>query len=451
MSLDTPDEPWLASLATNLADNGNFSPSFIGSPYGSPDPALSRYYVLMGLLVKVIGSSLPALRLLSLLLAFCALAIVAHLLWTEASLSTAQRLMGVIVLLCMSAFLRMSHNIRSDIGLAVYAAVILLGLRRTFSDGQHAWRWLVLMGLALYPGMEAIPFGAVILGGVVGGALLLHGWRGKQLRVTVKNAGLYAAGCGIALALYAASHFLLPSVSAATAGFQKFSAYYARGNAVGLVRNPLNDVVNYHIRFSLILSPLEIIVAIGVLILLWRKGGKSERWILGVFGITACLMLVFTDVAYGYWALFTPLIAYAAAKALDNKRLILFGVVVLIPALAAPPIYDLSQAVLSRNNQTRLAETDSFIALFPDHTVMIADDLFWYTLHPNRTVIGLAGIRVYVGANHVDYEQAVKDLQVQALLCEENDAVCQKLVATGLFSEPERKPLGDKTYLIYWR
>lgn len=450
MYLDSPDEPWLASMATNYAQHGDLSPSFIGSPYGSPDPVLPRYYLLMGLVVKASGSSLSVLRLLPLLVGLLALAIVAYILWTQILLTLASRLTGVVALISLSVFLRTSHNLRPDIGLAVYGAVILLALIRYFSGAGRASQWLIVMGAALYPALETIPFMAVMLGVVVGLAIIVFELRERSWRTAIKMGGIYLGICILSFVVYGAAHFL-PNIPSALAGFQKFNRFYSSSNSVGSFHDPFPGLVNYYARFSLILSPLEIIVYAGALGILWRDGSKTERWILGVFGLTSCLMLVFTAPSYGYWSLFTPVLAYALARAVNVRRILMVGVFALIPALIAPSIYDLGDAIAAQRNESQFETISSLTSLIPENSVVIADDVFWFTIRPDSTVIGLSGIEIYHLTNHINYSQAVTDLKVDMLLCEQGDERCDWIAATGLFSEPQIVQLNKKTYLIYHR
>ncbi|MBL8120957.1 MAG: hypothetical protein JNJ78_25860, partial [Anaerolineae bacterium] len=63
MPLDLPDEPFNGSIATNFALNDDLSCQYIGSAYGSPDVVFPRYYLVMGLWLRLLDrTDLGALR-----------------------------------------------------------------------------------------------------------------------------------------------------------------------------------------------------------------------------------------------------------------------------------------------------------------------------------------------------------------------------------------------------
>ncbi len=451
LTIDTPDEPWLASMATNYAENDALSPSFIGSSYGTPDPILPRYYWLMGLWLRPAGSSLVALRLTPIFVLALALLIMIVLLWRIPNLTCLQRLSGIIILLSLSALVRTSHNLRVDVGLAVYGAVILWALLQMFSQKVQRKRWALIAGLALYIGLETIPFITMILAAVVG--IMLVGWlmSHRLLRCEWQSVFIYGVGCALSLGLYLAVRFL-PDFQTQLSGYQRFSAVYALQTGFGGVHFPLETLMNYHLRFSLILSPVEFITVVSVLVFCWRWGTSADRWLLLTFVFAWGIMQISASFTYGYWTLFVPLVAYAAARALRSRRTLLIGSFVVMPALVAAPITDMLTAIQTRPNQTYLSSLDQMSANIPTGITIVGESAFWFTLHSQREFIGIDGFWIY-SSGHQEQTAAddVKTLGVDALLCSEGNSSCDGIVATNLFNAPETYTINNTNYLLYWR
>ncbi len=451
MGLDTPDEPWLASMATNYAENTDLSPTFIGSSYGTPDPVLPRYYLLMGLWLRLAGSSLVALRLMPIFVLATVFIIMSALFWRIPNLTRLQRLGGIIVLLSLSALVRTSHNLRADVGLAVYGAVMVWALLQVFGDTTKRNRWSLIAGLALYIGLETIPFVALIVAAVAG--IMLLGWlmSHRLLRREWQSIIIYGVCCALALGLYVVVRFL-PDVQAQLSGYQRFSTVYSQQTGFGGLHFPLDTLFNYHLRFSLVLSPIELLVILGALFLCWRWGTSTERWLLLTFVFAWIVMQISASFTYGYWTLFVPLVAYAAARALRSRRVLLIGSFVLMPALVAAPINDMLTAIQIRPNQTYLTSLDQLTSHVPTGTTIVGESAFWFTLHSHRTFIGIDGFWIYSsGHQEQSASDEVKTLGVDALLCSKGNSACDPIVATGLFSSPETYNINNSNYLLYWR
>ncbi len=451
LTIDTPDEPWLASMATNFAENNDLSPSFIGSSYGTPDPVLPRYYLLMGLWLRSAGSSLVALRLMPIFVLALVCIIMVALLWSSPNLTRLQRLCGMIVLLSLSALVRTSHNLRADIGLAGYGVIMVWTLLRMFSDGADRKWWVLIAGLALYVGLEAIPFVALVLAVMVGVMLIIWLLRHRLLRSEWSTVIIYGVCCALALALYIAVRFL-PDVQAQINGYQRFNGVYSQQTGFGGLHFPLDSLMNYHLRFSLILSPIELLIILGALLLCWRFGTANQRWLLMTFALAWVVMQISAGFTYGYWTLFVPLVAYAAACALRSRRVLLVASFVLMPALVAVPLNDMLFATQSRPNQIYLHTLDQLTPHIPDGTTIVGESAFWFTLHSHRTFIGIDGFWIY-SSGHQDQTPSdeVKSLSVDALLCSKGNSSCDPIVDSGLFASPEVYDFNNSTYLLYWR
>lgn len=448
MALDLPDEPWLTSMATNYAENNDLSPSFIGSSYGTPDPILPRYYAVMGFWLRLAGSSLVALRLMPLLVLAVVLAIVVVLLWSQ-PLTTVQRLAGVLVLLSLSPLVRMSHNLRADVGLAVYGAIMLWAALNLFTE-RPSKRWGIIGGLALYLGLETIPFITLILAAVIGVMLVLWLLRHRRLRKEWAVVVLYAVCCALALGLYVAVRFL-PDVQASWLRYQRFNMVYAQQTGFGTLRFPLESLITYHLRFSLILSPVECVAILGTLIVGWRWGTTAFRWTLLTFGLALGLMLTAVSFTYGYWVIFAPLVAYVAASVFTSRRVLALAVVML-PALIAAPVLDLATAVQTRPNQAALQAVESLAPRIPTATTVVGESILWFPLHTQRTFIGVDGFWINLsGHPERSLSETVDALDVDVLICQEGNEACNPIIASGLFSPPETYTTNTQTYLLYWR
>jgi len=472
MALDMPDEPWLGSMATNYALHNDFSPSFIAAPYGSPDPVLPRYYLLMGLWLKLTGTSLAALRAFPLLVGLAGVGLFGWLLANThlrgcnitpppsplpvngegehdpKDLDTPEArssrrigvMIGVSVLLGMSAYLRMSHNLRMDIGLGVYGVVMLFGLLHIFGD--KSGRWALWMGLALLVGLETVPAVGVVLGVMTGFVLLI--WASRQPYERIRIVVVYGLSCTATLGVYLMLHFL-PDVQASLAGFRQFTAVYtATEQSQGLI----DAVLHYHLRFSLSLAPIELLISTAAVVWLWFAGERHERWMLAVFGLTLVVVLFFIDVSYGYWVLFAPLAAYGITRFF--QRLPQVSMLVLLPALLAAPIHDLSMAISTRPNQQLLAEHQAVAAQIPPGGMVVGDPVFWYTMHTDWIYVGWTGVEIYGRVYQLAAVDTLGSLNPSAVICSQNRQ-CRQAEDTGLFGVPIEVRVGDTPYLIYLR
>jgi len=454
MYLDIPDEPWLGSIATNYAENNDFSPTFTASPDGRPDFARARYYWLMGIFAKTFGSSLTALRTVPLLVMGLIVILTGTILWHIPHLTLLQRLGGLIVLLSVSAAVRASHSLRGDIGLGLYGGIMLAGTLYLFSDSPHRRRWVIISGLMLYIGLESIPFIALILAAVTG--LMFMAWliQQRRFRFEWRLVVLYGICCALSLALYVAVRFLpyLPDIQTQLSGYGRFATSYSQGNNLGNFHSPFNLLINYLLRFSLILSPIEFIVVTGALVVCWRWGTSAQRWLLMTFILAFVIAVSVTGFAFGYGMIFVPLVAYAAACALRSRRIVLLSSFVLMPALIAAPVDDLLFTIQTRPNETYLSSLDELTPHVPTGITIIGENAFWFTLHFQRYFIGVEGFRIY-SLEHPGRTQKeqMQDLDVDALLCDKNNESCNDLGAIGLFTAPETYVVNNSTYLFYKR
>ncbi len=461
MYLDLPDEPFNASIATNYAENNDLSTQYIGSAYGSPDVVFPRYYWVMGLWLKLADdSSLQTLRAFPLMVGAFTLVLFTLALWSLRriyALSRLQILAAAVVLLSLSTFARTSHNLRMDVMLALYGSLMLWGMLTFWHTAATPARKrlaLAVMGVALFLGMQGIPTTALPLSAAVGFMLVLW-W---LLQPAKQRNSLYVIGYAAACALGVGAYYLfqfLPDIAASWARYRDFVEVYTAFTGVGSVRFSLAPIESMT-RFSLILAPAELILALTAFVLLWRRGSAAERWMLASLLVGFVLVNVLSRLAYSYLVIFTPFIAYALARALHPSthrvtRLTAAVLFVCLPALAAPPILDMIGALQTGRNQSRLEAVAAITPDIPPGTTIIADDIFWFPLHRGRTVIGVNGFANYVPIRRTTIPDALQTLGVQALLCDANDRRCDELLETGLFAEPTEYTFSTGIYNLYWR
>ncbi|MCB9453806.1 MAG: hypothetical protein H6672_20435 [Anaerolineaceae bacterium] len=451
MPLDLPDEPWLGSMATNFALNNDLSPSYLASAYGSPDPVLGRYYWVMGWWLRLVNNTtLVSLRLFPLIIASLAVIITLLALRRAAQLPWPQVLVGLVVLLGLSAFVRSSHNLRNDIGLAVYGALALWGQIAFFHSRRLQKRWLVLTGLALYCGLETVPTIALLYAGSIGLMLVVWWLRQPRRLFNIRYMLVYGIAVAVSGGLYFAGHFL-PDVQANWVHYQAFSSVYTSVTSLGSLRDPWPVLADYFMRFNMILSPAELLIVLPALVLFWRRF-PSDRWLVGAMGLTLVLALLFIPPSYGYLALFAPLVAYAVASVWQSRTLFTLGISVLLPALVALPVYDLTAATQQHHNAEAIAQTTPLLEEIPEGSIVVGEPLFWFSLHPNRQFIGWTGVSRLVRLYGIPFEQVLDNLEVDVTICWSGyEDRCNRITAQGAFSEPSAFVVNGETYWISWR
>lgn len=448
MRLDLPDEPILGSIATTYALTGDFSTVYDGAIYGSPDPSAARYYLLMGLWLRALGrTDLVALRAFPLLVGTAALALVTLALWRTPELSRLGRLAGVVTFMSLTPVVRASHNLRADIGLALYGALVLLSAVQHQRDDRQSGRWLFVAGLGLLIGLESLPTYALSFAAALGLLLAAAALRRPLRRTLWRQPTLYAAGCALACAAFAALHFL-PAPAAQWQSLRIFAASYAAENAGRLASNPLDALVGYFFTFSYKLSPAEwLLVVLAVGALFWHGTGR-ERWI-GAIILAGLVTLVFPwSGSYGYLALLAPFFAYAVGRFLRTEQTVMVGVFVLLVAQLSAPIHDLSVEQLARYNAQTLAEADLLTWQIPEGVTVLGEDKFWFTLHAGRRFIGWHGLNAAMRIYQIDAQEALERLGVDIVICREDNSRCPATDNTR-FAPPTDFTITDGNYLVY--
>jgi len=450
MRLDLPDEPILGSIAANYALNGDFSTAYDGSIYGSPDPSAARYYWLMGLWLRALGhTDLFALRAFPLLVGAAALALVALALWRAPDLSPLGRLAGIVAFLSLTPVVRASHNLRADIGLAVYGALVLLSIVLSQREDGRPARWPLLAGLALLAGLESVPTYSLAFAAALGLLLAATTIRRPLRRTVWRPLALYIAGCALACAAWVALHFL-PDPAARWEGLRAFAASYAAENAGRLAGNPLEALTGYFFSFSVRLSPGEwLLLAPAVGGLFWRGAALDRR--VGAIIVAGLVTLVFPwGGSYGYLALLAPFFAYAVGRLCRTERAVMVGVFVLLAAQVSTPLHDLSAERAARYNALTLAEADLLTWQIPESVTVLGEDRFWFTLHPGRRFIGWHGLSAAMRVYGIPADEAIERLGVDIVICREDDPR-RLAIENAPFAPPTDFTITDGNYLVYRR
>lgn len=448
MRLDIPDEPLVASMAVNYALNDQLSPSFIASPYGTPDPSLGRYFMLMGLWLKLVNStSVAAMRAFPLLVGLASLLIFVVMLRRIPDLTTVQRAAGVAIFLALSAFVRASHNLRMDAGLVVYGAVALAGL--LMFDRYRQKRWLVLAGFGFWIGLESVPTVALLLATSIGLVLLIRHRRQPAVWL------IYAVTCALSLVLFFVGQFL-PDLADGYARYQLFTRFYTENAALAPPTNGLIGVLEragqvlftYLLRFNLALSPLEIVFIVGAIVALWL----TERWLFVIVALTSLLSLTVISSTYQYWVLLVPFIAYGVARLWRFKWIMFAGSFVGIPALAAAPIYDLLVAIQTQPNTIQIVDAEKVTPLIPENVTVVGEGLFWFTLHRNHNYIHWSGINRIQLAGGGRWNDILANLDPEIAICWVKNNFCDRIRNTNLFAPEGIEVIVDnEPYLVFYR
>ena len=450
MRFDMPDEPIVASSAVNLALHGRLTLAYDGELYGHPDPSVARYYWLMGKWLAITGStSLVTLRAFPLMTGAVAAGIVALALSYASHFNWLQRLTGLVVLLALSPFVRTTHNLRADIGLAVYAALVLLAQVRLAERTGRPLLWHFLMGAALFTGLETIPNYALSFAVALGILTLAQAVDRPRRHIRWRGVAAYAAGCALAGFGFSPLHFL-PDIPGQFRHWQDFVRVYADDNAhrVGSAQG----VLRYLWSFSATLSPAELpLIAVSVMGVL-HSGSRLDRR-LAALVLAGLLLAIYPQAAsYGYLVLLAPFLAFLAASLCYTERRVMIVVFVLVPALVSAPLLDLAVETESGDNALLMDESALLTRQIPEGSAVVGEDRFWLALSSEgRGFIGQRGVHAKMLLDSVDLQTALEQLGVSAVICRENTLFCDEVGRLPLFGPPSDFTATDGNYLLYRR
>lgn len=413
---DIFDEVWAASTMANYATNGDFSPSLGGSPFGTPDPAVTRWFVLNAWWARLRGSTdFFVLREFQMIAGLLMAGVVGAALWRSPGVTRLGVLGGVAALLSMVTFARTAHNLRMDIGFGLYGAVMLLCLLGYFrAAGRGAFAWLAAAGAALYLALETIPTMGLVYGVGVGLVIVGRSIRRPLRETQWAPVAVYAGVSALACWLYVWVHFA-PNFAEQWANLTRFGEIYAQTNSVQ-TGAPHAAASLLH-RFVMVLSPAELLLVYGALGWLAWRGGRDERTLLALFAGTQVVTATLIGGSLGYQIMHAPLVAYAVARALTERAGLLVVAFVVLPAVVTPPARDMWAAVQGQSNTRMIAEVDLLSWRVPDGATVVGDEVFWLTLHPRTRFISSRGIAFYAHGNDIPTEQVLAHLDADMVIC----------------------------------
>ena len=451
---DVYDEIWAASAMANYADTGNFSPSLANAPYGDNDPFLARWLMWNGAWARLWGSTdFFTLRWFPTFTAVLLVVLTAGVLWRYRENTTLLGIVtGLALLVSLTTFGRAAHNLRMDIGLGYHGvlllAFILEALRRE-PDGGGRWA-LLGAGLSLYFGMETVPTIAVLFAFLVGLWVIYRAFRLPLRETAWLRILFYLGGCVLAMLGYIAGHFL-PDPATQLANFQLAQDTYVKMGSIS-AGSPLIPVGRMH-RLSFVLSPIEIFVVYGALMLWAWRANRVERELLIVIGVAQVGMYTLIGGSLGYEMLFAPFVVYGVARSLRTRAGLVIGVMVLLPVMAAAPLNDMVTDWRLKLNEQLIAELDLLTWRVPEGSTVVADDLFWLTLHDKALVYGHNGLIHAAQGLGVTTNTAALDLiQPDIVICRPDQGdqsyICD-WAADYYEAEPELFAITGRTYEVY--
>ena len=450
---DVFDEFILAGTMTNFASNGRLSSNFLNEVYGPFDPSTPRYFLLGGLYLRVIGEqSLTAMRAWPLIVGIIGAALTAVVLWREPGLPLWQRLTGFTLLLAGSAFVRQSHNMRMDVGLVVYAALVLLVV---LAAGRAAkpGRLFFVAGLLVYIGMETQSFVGFLHGVAYGIVMLVqaataerHRWWAYLRRTAIP----YAVGAAMGCAMFLTVHFV-PNTEAKLVAVTSFQKIYAdTTNSVG-TGFPLRHWPRAF-RFSLLISPVEPFVIAGVLALSLFAVPVRVRWLALTATVSVLLNWTLLNNAHGYNNVVLPIIAVCGAHLVRHRAVMMAVVFVLLPAYVAAPLHDMIHATRTNSNQRLIGELRLLDWRIPDGAHVVGSDVFWIVFQQRAQYTGASALK-YIGFRHgIDdlSPDILEYLQPDAVICNPANESWLCAIADGYYTaEPIPFEVTNATYLIY--
>lgn len=441
---DVYDEAYLASGGTNYAQTGGISPAFTGSAYGDPDPALARFYVVMGLWLRLIDQTgMAALRSFSLLVGLVAALLTLVALLHERHFSRFQRITGLVVLLGLSTFVRTSHNVRMDVGLAACSALMLVLLLQAWRQPTRTKRFLFLAGLGLYIGLESVPTVSLNYGVAVGIGVVVAAVDFKARRLDWRAVLSYTAGAAIACTVYLIVHYL-PDFEANLATMDDFTRVYVDMESV--VAGQIERLFNF-IRMSATLSPVEPFVVIGAFVVALMQKRREPRLVAFIALLALLFIVVSIGGSYGYLAVLAPLVAYVAASAVEQARLRAVTAFVLLPAMIIAPLYDMTTMLVTDPNGQLLSELAAARAYVADDAKVVGPDVFWFALYDRADFIGWNGVAIYRNRKQIPETAALAELAPDVMICEATKPKDCENYAPGV--EPMVIETQDKDYLLY--
>jgi hypothetical protein len=434
------DEPWTATIATNYAQYGSLESTF-GGPQG--DILSPRYYVLMGLWLRLLGrSDLIVLRSFPTLVAILSVLFVAAALWRIPALNHQQRGIGLVAMLGSTPFLWSAHDLRPDIGLGLYSALVLLAVYPYFNDRNASKRWLLASGVVIYIGLESIPTYAISWGFAIGLLVAARALHRPSRASAQRDVAVYLLGCIIGIAFYGLAHFW--PLSRLT-DLSEYMAIYSFANE-GRLLSPHWLLSGLGLMNAI--SPIEtVLVAFSLIFLSWR-GDKTDRWIAAIFWAGLITAIVPWSATIGYLALIAPFIGYTLARLCRTTSAVIVVTFVLLPSLISMSMYDIVEHMTSNRNLEFLDQATVLTEAIEENSTIIGDHQFWYILHQNREFVGWPGVRIVAAIYNLGFIEAVNWYEPDYVICQRDSSECQVISASEIFVTVRETIIQDQTYRL---
>ena len=115
------------------------------------------------------------------------------------------------------------------------------------------------------------------------------------------------------------------------------------------------------------------------------------------------------------------------------------------------PIRDMLTELRADWNAQTLAEADLLTWQIPPDVTVVADDVFWFTLHGDRRFIGWEGVTRYALMHDLAPIDALDALGVEVLICFEADDARCALARSDRFEPPREFIITRGRSLVYIR
>jgi hypothetical protein len=413
INLDTPDEAWFASQAWHFAQTGALGSPLANHAYGLPDAVSPRLYQGMGYWIRAFGDSLISMRGYALAVASIGLGALALLFWRARELTPLGKIGGFAALLTFALVSRTSHSMRPDFGLIVYGACALIGLRLVLlnsADRRMSAIGAAVAGGSLWVGMESVPTGSLVFGMLLGVLFIIEALTRRAWRAL----GVYVVACALACVLYIAVH-VTPDTQTSITAYQQYTNQYVDAGMLGVL-SPF-AAFEWLVRFSITISPLELLVMLIALALALIGRDRNDIRIALFVVAVVIVMPIIVNTAITYYVLLMPFLAYLIARACRLRPFAWVFAFALLPSMAGALLNDITHDVQQDLNARRLAEVDLLTWRIPEGARVLADEIFWFTLRDNRAIMNWYGMAWYARSIGMTRAEVIDTLEYDFIIC----------------------------------
>jgi len=442
MILDLPDEPWSVSMAVSFLNKGRLDQTLIAQDY---HPLSSHYYKWMALWLKYAGSSFENMRLFSVMISILSTLVLGSALsiqWRKSSfVAIPVVVVGMIFVLIHPTFLRMSHNLRNDIGMALHSSLLILSF--VVYQYTHKKFYLMLGGISLYVGLESIIYPSILVAFLFGMGFIWD-WIAQPDRTKFEMILYYLLGCITSLTLYLTFHYF-PNVADNIAITPQVSNNYTSRFSF-----TLSSIMSYYMPVYNAITPLYTsVMAIGLIIAVYVEKGLVRR--VAIITIVTIAILFTTSItAVGYTAIIAPLVAFSIAGLVRYRSILFIVTIIIIPISATILIRDLNWTIQHKINQRTFDELRLIDWRIPQGSKVLVDDPTFFLVYSHkadilwRESLNLSSYAI----NHPNATEAevFHALGINHIICEDGTKLCD--LAEQMFSND---PIEFRTTRqIYW-